>query len=144
MVFCAQGITGYDLGGPVSSEHVEPFIVLIFISTSTVSMARKHLIYPCKKLHSALRTQAIWKISYIFIQRFCNVICTVSCVPAAKVNHVITCLSIMWKSRGLFFINHLILILSWSIIVATLGKLIWISLKVTLTSFQAISRVYQM
>ena len=68
---------------------------------------------------------------------------TVSFVPKAKVNHVIPCLSIMWKSRGSFFIKHLILILSLSLIVTTLGKLILLSLKVTLTSFQSISRVSQ-
>ena len=28
---------------------------------------------------------------------------TVSCVPEAKVNHVIPCLSIIWKSKGSFF-----------------------------------------
>ena len=68
---------------------------------------------------------------------------TVSCVPKAKVNHVIPCLSHMWKSRGSFFIKHLILILSLSLIVTTLGKLIFLSLKVTLTSFQSIFRVSQ-
>ena len=68
---------------------------------------------------------------------------TVSCVPKAKVNHVISCLSIRWKARGSFFIKHLILILYLSLIVTTLGKLILLSLKVTLTSFQSISRVSQ-
>ena len=49
-------------------------------------------------------------------------------------------LSIMWKGRG-SFLKHLVLILSLSLIVTTLGKLILLSLKVTLTSFQSISRV---
>ena len=60
-------------------------------------------------------------------------------MPTAKVNHVIPCLSIRWKSKGSFFIKHLTLILSLSLIVTTLGKLILLSLKVTVTSFQSIS-----
>ena len=68
---------------------------------------------------------------------------TVSCVLEVKVNHVIPCLSIMWKSRGSFFIKCLILILSLSLIVTTVGKLILLSLKVTLTSFQSISKISQ-
>ena len=120
-----------------------PLIILIFTSTSMVSIGRRHLKYPCKKLHSGLSIQAIWKIIYIVIYRFCNVNHIVSCVLEAKVNHVIPCLSIMWKSRGSFFIKHLILILSLSLIVAPLGKLILLSLNITLTSFQSISRVSQ-
>ena len=72
-----------------------PLIIFIFTLTSTVSMGRRHQKYPCKKLHSCFRTQAIWKISYIVIHSFCNVIHTVSCVPVAKVNHVIPCLIMM-------------------------------------------------
>ena len=53
--------------------------------------------------------------SYIVIHSFFNVIHTVSFVPKAKVNHVIPCLSIMWKSRGSFFIKHLIFILSFPV-----------------------------
>ena len=121
-----------------------PLIIFTFTSTSTVSNGSRHLKYPCRKLYSGFRIQAIWKISYIVIQSFCNVNHTVSGVPAAKVNHVIPCLSIRWKSRGSFFIKYLILILSWSLIVTTLGKLILLSLKVTLTSFQSISRVSHM
>ena len=113
-------------------------------STSTVSNGSRHLKYPCRKLHSDFRIQGIWKISYIVIQSFCNVNYTVSCVPAAKVNYVIPCSSIMWKSRGSFFIKHLFFILSWSLIVTNLGKLILLSLKVTLTSIHSISRVSQM
>ena len=121
-----------------------PLIIFTFTSVSTVSNGSRHRKYPCRKLHSGLGIQAIWKISIVIvIQHFCNVIHTVSCVPVAKVNHVILCLSIMWKSRGSFFIKHLILILSWSLIVTTLGKLILLSLKVTLTSFQSISRLSQ-
>ena len=56
-------------------------------------------------------------------------------MPAAKVNHVIPCFRIRWKSKGSHFIKHLTLILSWSLIVTTLGKLILLSLKVTVTSF---------
>ena len=54
---------------------------------------------------------------------------TVSCVPKAKVNHVTPCLSIMWKSRGSFSIKHLILILSLSLIVTTLGKINFVIIK---------------
>ena len=118
--------------------------VFTFTSKSTVSNGSRHLKYPFRKLHSALRIQAIWKNSYIVIQSFCNINHTVSCVPVAKENYIIPCLSIMWKSRGSFFIKHLTLILSRSLIVTTLGKLILISLKITLTSFQTISRVSQM
>ena len=120
-----------------------PLIIFIFTSTSTVSMGRRNLKYPCKKLHSGLRIQAIWKIIYIVIYSSVMLFHTVSCMPKAIVNHVIPCLSIMWKSRGSFFIKHLILMLSLSLIVTTLGKLILLSLKVTLTSFQSISRVSQ-
>ena len=119
----------------------KPLIILIFTSTSIVSMGRRHLKYPCKKWHFGLRIQAIWKISYIVIYSSVMLFHTVSCVPEAKVNHVIPCLSIMWKSRSSFFIKYLILILSLSLIVTTLGKLILLSLKVTVTSFQSISRV---
>ena len=59
----------------------------------------------------------------------------------AKVNHKIPYLSIRQKSRGSFFIECLFLILSWSLIVTALGKLILLSLKVTVTSFQSISRM---
>ena len=120
-----------------------PLIIFLFTSVSTVSIGSRHLKYPSKKLHCGLRIQAIWKINYIVIHSFCNVIHAVSCAPWAKVNHVIPCLRIMWKSRGSFFIKHLILILSLSLIVTTIGKLIWLSLKVTLTSLQSISRVSQ-
>ena len=74
----------------------------------------------------------------------CSVIYTVSCVHVAKAYHVIPCLSIMWKSNSCLFIKHLTLILSWSLIVTTLGKLILFSLKVTVTSFQSISHVSHM
>ena len=60
-------------------------------------------------------------------------------MPVAKVNHIIPCFSIRWKSKGSLFIKHLTLILSWSLIVTTLGKLTWLSLKVTVTSFLSIS-----
>ena len=120
-----------------------PLIILTLTTASTVSYGRRHLKYLCKKLHSGLRIQAIWKISYIVIYILCNVIHTVFCVLTAKVNHVIPCLSIMWRSRGSFFIKHLISILSCSLIVTTLSKLILLSSKVTVTSFQSISRVSQ-
>ena len=73
----------------------------------------------------------------------CSVIYTVSCVPAARVYHVIPCFSIRWMSNGSLFIKCLTLILSLSLIVTTLGKLILFSLKVTVTSFQSISNVSQ-
>ena len=117
-----------------------------------VSSGNKHLKYPCTKLHCGIRMQAIWKIIYIVSYSFLFALSyiissvlfyTVSCVLEAKVNHVIPCLSIMWKSSGSFFLMHLILILSLSLIVTILGKLILLSLKVTLTSFQSISKVSQ-
>ena len=46
------------------------------------------------------------------VNTFSEFIYTVSCVPAAKVNHVIPCFSIRWKSKGSLLINHLILNLS--------------------------------
>ena len=71
----------------------------------------------------------------------CSVIYTVSCVPAAKVYHVIPCFSMRSKSKGCLFIKCPTLVLSWSV---TLGKLISFSLKVTVTSFQSISNVSHM
>ena len=61
----------------------------------------------------------------------------VSCVPVAKVNHVIPCFDNRWKSKGSLFINRLTLILSWSLSITTLGKSILSPLKVTVTSFQS-------
>ena len=122
-----------------------PLIIFTFTSTSTVSNGSRHLYYPCRKLHSGFRIQAIWKISYIVIQSFWYCFNhTVPCVPVAKVNHIIPCLSNNWKSRGSFFIQHLILILSWSLIVTTLDKLTLLPLKVTVTSFWSIFRVSHM
>ena len=60
----------------------------------------------------------------------------VSCVPVAKENHVIPCFNIRLKSKDSPLINHLTLILSWSLIITTLGKSILLPLKVTVTSFQ--------
>ena len=77
----------------------------------------------------------------IFAMLICSVIYTVFCVPVTKVYHIIPCFNIMWKSNGCLFIKHLTLILSWSLNVTTLGKLILFSLKVTVTSFQSISHV---
>ena len=142
MKSCTPGVTGYDLGGPISPECVDASHHL-FTSTSTVSYCSRHLKYPCLKLHSSLRIKAIWKISYIVIYSSEMLFHTGSCVSEAKVNHVILCLSIMWKSRGSFFIKHLILIFTLSLIVTTLGKLIFLSLKFTLTFLQSISRVSQ-
>ena len=120
-----------------------PLIILIFTSTCTVSTGTRHLKYPCKKLHSDLRIQAIWKLAILSFTVSVMLFYTVSCVPETKVNHVIPCLSIMLKNRGSFFIKHLILILYLSLTMTTLGRLILLSLKVTLTSFQSISRVSQ-
>ena len=75
---------------------------------------------------------------------FCSVIYTVSCVSVAKVNHVIPCFSMKLKSKGSLFISCLILILSWSLMVTTLGKLILFPLKVTVTSLQSIYNVSHM
>ena len=58
----------------------------------------------------------------VFAMLLCSVIYTVSCVPAAKVYHVIPCFSIRWKSNGSLYIKCLTLILSWSLIVTTLGN----------------------
>ena len=129
-----------------------PFIVLTFTSTSMVSSGNRHLKYPCTKLHSGIRVQAIWKISYIVLYSSLFALScivsyllsyTVSGVLEAKVNHVIPSLNITWKMSGSFFIMHLILILSLSLIVTILGKLILLSLKVTLTFSQSISKVSQ-
>ena len=78
---------------------------------------------------------------YFKVNMFSEFDYTVSCVPAAKVNHVIPCFSIRWESKGSLFINHLILNLSWSLTIATLGKSILLPLTVTATSFQSISSV---
>ena len=96
--------------------------------------------------------QAILKIVYIVLYSFlfalshivpCVLFYTISCVLEVKVNHLIPCLSITCKGNGSFFIMNLILILSLSLIVTILGKLILLSLKVILTSFQSISKVSQ-
>ena len=109
-----------------------------------VSSGNRHLKYLCTELHCGIGMQAIWKIIYIVLHSFffvlsylvsCILFYTVSCVLEAKVNHSIPCLTIMWKSSGSFFILHLILIFSLSLIVTILGKSILLSLKVTLTSF---------
>ena len=120
-----------------------PLIILTFTSTSMVSIGKRHLKYLCMKLHSGIRIHDIWNIIKIVIYSFCSVYFIVSCVSKAEVNHAIPCLSIMWKGSGSLLTKHLILILSLSLIVITLGKLILLSLKVTLTSFQYISRVSQ-
>ena len=121
-------------------------------STPMVSTGNRHLKYPCMKLPCGIRMQAIWKIIYIAIYSFlfalpyivsCVLFCSGSSVLEAKMNHVIPCLSIKWKSSGSFFIMHLILILSLSLIMNFLCKLILLSLKVTMTSFQSISKVSQ-
>ena len=65
----------------------------------------------------------------------------VSCVHGAKVNQVIHWFNIKWKSKCSLFMNHLTLILSWSLIIMTLGKSILLPLKVTVTSFQSTSSV---
>ena len=94
---------------------------------------------PSEKLASL----SFWNFR-IFAMLICSVIYTVSCVPLAKVYHITPCFSIRWKSKGSRFIKCLTLILSWSLIVTTLGKLISFSLKVTVTSFQFISNVSHM
>ena len=69
---------------------------------------------------------------------------TVSCMLQGKVGQLVPCLNITCNSSGSFFIMHLILILSLSLIVTILGTSILLSLKVMLTSFQSISKVSQM
>ena len=80
---------------------------------------------------------------FVLYSLLCALFYTVSCVLETTVNHAIPCLSITRKSSGPFFIMHLILILSLSLIVTILDKLILLSLKGTLTSFQSISKVSQ-
>ena len=87
-----------------------------------------------------LASLSLWNVR-VFAMLICSGIYTVSCVPAAKVYHVIPCFNIRWKSKGCLFIKCLALILSWSLIVTTRGKLISFSLKVTVTSFQSISNI---
>ena len=89
-----------------------------------------------------LASLSFWNFR-VFAVLSCSVIYTVSCVPVTKVSHIIPCFSIRWKSKGLF-IKCLTLILSWSSIVMTLGKLVLFLLKVTLTSFQSISNMSHM
>ena len=77
-----------------------------------------------------------------FLKYILNIgVYTVSCVPVPKVNHIIPCFNIKWKNKGSLFISHLTLILSWSLIIMTLGKSILLLFKVTVTSFQSISNV---
>ena len=77
-----------------------------------------------------------------FLKYILNIsVYTVSCIPIAKVNYIIPRFNIRWKSKGSLFISHLTLILSWSLIIATLGKSVLSPLKVTVTSFQSISNV---
>ena len=116
---------------------------VIFTSTSTISTGKEHLKNPCKKLHLGCRMHAIWKNSEVYFENihFLNFVYMASCMPAAKVNHVIPCFSIRWKSKGSLFINHLTLNLSWSLIITILGKSILLPLKVTVISFQSISNV---
>ena len=66
---------------------------------------------------------------------------TISGISVSKVNHVIPCFIITWKSSGSLFINLLTLILSCSLITTILGKFILSSLKVTVISFQCIYSV---
>ena len=120
-----------------------PIIILISTSTCTVSIGERYLKYLCKKFHSGIGMQAIWKLSILSYTVFEVLFYTVFCVFEAKVNQVIPCLSIIWKSSGSLLMKHLILILSLSLIVILLGKLILLSLKVTLNSFQSMSRVSQ-
>ena len=65
----------------------------------------------------------------------------VSCVSVAKVYHIIPCFDIKWKSNTSLFISLLTFILSWSLIITTMGKSILLLLKVTVTSFQSIYSV---
>ena len=83
------GLAGYDLCGAVPSKHMDaPHCFDLHIHI------HRHLKYPYTKSHTGIRMQAIWKIIYIVI--YSGVLFyTVSCVPEAKVNHVIPCLSIM-------------------------------------------------
>ena len=67
-----------------------------------------------------------------------------SCVPAAKVNHAIPCFSIRWKSKGSLFIKHLTLIFVFEFNCNTSLQINFVSLKVTVTSFQSISSVFHM
>ena len=54
-----------------------------------------------------------------------------------KVNQVIPCFNITWKSKGSLFTMHLILNLSLNHIVTDVSKIILFPFKVTLTSFQS-------
>ena len=108
---------------------LNPCIIFTLTSLSTVSTGIRHLKDPSGKL-AILSFQNF----RVFIMLFCSVIYTVSCVPVAKVNHLIPCFSIRWKSKDSLFIKCLTLILSCSLITTILGKLIWLSLKVTVTS----------
>ena len=134
-----------------------PCIDVIFTLTSTVSTGKQHLKNPWRKLNLGCSMHAIWKIIYIVkfwssyaflyfrvinrVNTFSEFIYTASCMPATKVNHIIPCFSIRWKSKDFLFIICLILSLSWSLIKTTLAKSILLPLKVTVTSFHSISTV---
>ena len=100
---------------------------------------------------------AIWKMIYtirilkllspfgilelLTVNTFSAFVYAVSCMPAARVNHVIPCFSIRWKSKGSLFINCLTLNLSWSLIMTPLGKSILLPLKVKGATFHSICSV---
>ena len=147
---CAPGVALDDLQCSVPPEHVNAlhcfhldFYIYHFYwqQTPKVSVWGSCIqVSICKQSGKlALLSFQNFRVFVMFL--FCSVIYTVSCMPVAKVNHVIPCFSIRWKSKGSLFIKCLTLILSWGLIVTTLRKLNLLSLKVTMTSFQSISSV---
>ena len=130
MDHCAPGTTLDYLGCPSLLDIWMPCNVFTLTSTSTVSTGNWHLKYPWRKLYipDAICMQSgrlallLFQNFRVFAMLFCSIIYTVSCVPVAKVYHIIPCFSIRWKSKGSLIIKHLTLILSWSLMVTILGK----------------------
>ena len=71
---CTPGIAGYDLGSTISPECVDASHSFDFYIHIHGFYWQKAPEVPCKKLHSGLGIQAIWKIIYIVIYSFCSVI----------------------------------------------------------------------
>ena len=117
-----------------------PCINVILTSMSTISTGRQHL-KSCAKNCALVVGCRPSENNMLEVYLHLFNIYTVSHVSVARLNHVIPCFSMRWKSKGSLFINLLTLILSWSLIIAILGKSILLPLKVTVTSFQSISNV---
>ena len=115
MEFCTPGVTGYDLDCPVSPECVDPSHCFYFHfnihcfhgqKVPDVAMQRSCILVLEHRPSRKLAILSFIVFVMLFIQ---SLVCL-----------FLKCLSMMGKSRGSFFIKHLILILSWNLIVTTL------------------------